>query len=70
MPADWKQHCPIDEDGLPVERQAWREGWQYRIRHGPGQPDRATVLGMVGRTALLSVWMQGFSAADSHERSG
>ena len=28
---------PSDEDEWPVQRQAWRGGWEYRMEHGPGE---------------------------------
>lgn len=65
---EWQEHCPIDESEWPAKRQAWRSGWEYRKEHGPGKPDRDTVLGMVERPSLLSVWLQGYSAADNHLR--
>lgn len=65
----WREHCPIDEDENPVLRQAWRGGWEYRMEHGPGKPDKETVLDVMGKPSLLSVWMQGFSAADNAKRS-
>jgi hypothetical protein len=65
---EWQEHCPIDEEEWPVQRQAWRSGWEYRMEHGPGKPDRETILEMVERPTLLSVWLQGFAAADNAER--
>ena len=38
------------------------------MEHGPGKPDRETILEMVERPTLLSVWLQGFAAADNAER--
>jgi len=67
---DWKDRCPIDEQEWPVQTQAWRGGWEYRMEHGPGQPDRESILEMVERPTLLSVWLQGYTAADEAERSG
>ena len=62
----WQEHCPIDEREAPVKRQAWKGGWIYRIEHGPGKPDRKTILSMVDRPSLASVWLQGFSSANTH----
>lgn len=61
---DWKDYCPIGEDEPPVKRQAWRGGWEYCMEHGPGVPDRSVVGEMGNRPALLSVWLEGYSAAD------
>lgn len=69
MPADSKDHCPIDEDELSVERQAWRGGWEYRMENGPGKPSRGTVLNVMGKPSLISTWMEGYSAADAHQRT-
>lgn len=63
MSGVWKEHCPIDEDEWPVHCQAWRGGWEYRVEHGPGKPDRKLILEMVESPGLLSVWLQGYSAA-------
>lgn len=69
MSADWKKHCPISEDEDPVLRQALRGGWEYRFEHGPGKPGKETVLNVMGRSSPLSVWMQGYSAADAHQHT-
>jgi hypothetical protein len=63
MPADWKQHCPIDEDESPGEREAWRKGWAHRKN-----PDEETAPNGMDDPLLISVWLEGYSAADRHEQ--
>lgn len=64
---DWKEHCPINEEERPVERQAWHAGWEYRMQHSGA--DAAYVDSIVQRVMeeyspeVLSVWIQGYSAA-------
>lgn len=65
---EWQEHCPIDEEEWPVQRQAWRGGWVYRKERGPDKPDRSTILEMIESPNLLSVWLQGFSEADEYFR--
>lgn len=69
MPDEWEQECPIPEDEAPAQRQAWRRGWEYRMEHGPGKPDREAMLNVMGEPSLVSVWLQGYSAADAHMRT-
>jgi hypothetical protein len=70
---EWKKHCPMDEDEWPVQRQAFRGGWEYRVQHGPGLDEEAAgpisvrVVEEYG-AGVLSAWMQGYSAADNHLR--
>lgn len=65
---DWEAHCPIDEHDHPAKRQAWKGGWMYCMEHGPGTPDPDAAREMAHRPALLSVWLQGYSAADRVQR--
>jgi hypothetical protein len=73
MAEPWKRHCPIDEEEWPVQRQAWHAGWMYRMEHGPGLSDEEAE--PIARRMLddytpsmLSVWLQGYSAADNVQR--
>lgn len=67
---NWKDHCPIDEDEWPVQRQAWRSGWEYRMEHGGGltaeeaEPIVRNAVEEYSPT-ILSVWLQGYSTAES-----
>lgn len=67
MPAEWEQHCPISEEDHPVLSQAWGCGWLHRRVHGPGVPKAKTAVKTVG-PHFLEGWLQGYSAADRHER--
>jgi hypothetical protein len=42
----------------------------HRVEHGPGKPDREAILRMVDSPSLLSVWLQGYAAADEQLRKG
>lgn len=64
----WKDHCPISEEDHPVQRQAWKRGWGHRLKYGPGEPDLERVKDVLGSSSLVSVWLQGYNAADSHLR--
>jgi len=69
---DWKDHCAIDDEH-PVQRQAWHAGWMHRMENGPGlhaSDTRETVQRSMDEygPAILSAWMQGYSAADNIER--
>ena len=69
--ADWHEHCPLDPDeARPVELHAWKDGWEYCMEHGPGAPDHGDRerTDLFARPALLSLWLQGYSAADNHLR--
>lgn len=72
MPDEWKNLCPIDEDGFPVERQAWRGGWEYRMEHGDdlekGEAHRIA-LDSIEDPSRLSAWLHGYNTADYLERS-
>jgi hypothetical protein len=72
MAEPWKRHCPIDEEEWPVQRQAWHAGWMYRMDNGAGLSDdeaepiaRRTVEEY--SPSMLSVWLQGYSAADNFQ---
>ena len=68
---DWQDHCPLDPNqARPVELKAWRDGWAYCVEHGPGAPSRGDCrrTDLFDRPALLSIWLQGYSAADNHLR--
>lgn len=67
MSASWSQQCPFHADDHPRKRKAFREGWHYRHRHGPGAPRMGEVKNTeIADEALLSAWMKGFLAADAH----
>jgi hypothetical protein len=72
MPETWKDLCPIDEEKRPIQRQAWRGGWLYRMERGPGLGEEEKPA--VDRTlekynsSVLSAWLQGYSAANSYLR--
>lgn len=66
MTETWKEHCPVDEEESPVERQAWHGGWKYRKERGPGTPKMEVAVEMAGDPGLLKVWLQGYAAADNH----
>jgi hypothetical protein len=73
MSAEWEQHCPISEDEWPVQRQAWHGGWMYRMEHGPGFSDgeaEAIKRRSIDENSpsMLSIWLQGYSAADNYQR--
>lgn len=65
---DWKEHCSIDEDEHPIQRQAWRGGWLYyweQKKNGEvssATPDWEEVQGKVD-SAMLPVWSLGYSTA-------
>lgn len=66
---DWQERCPLDPDeARPVEIKAWRDGWEYGLEYGPGAPDHGDRerTDLIERPALLSLWLQGYSAADNH----
>jgi len=71
MPDDWTDHCPIDEDEWPVQRQAWHAGWIYRMEHGPRLSDeRAKEIHLEIMSeynpSMVSIWIQGYTAAHNH----
>ena len=66
---EWQEYCPIGEEEWPVQRQAWHSGWEYRMEHGPGlnATDAETVVRRMMdeySPTILSVWLQGYSAAN------
>jgi hypothetical protein len=63
MTKTWKDHCPIEEGESPAEREAWRKGWAHRNGHDE------KALDVTGEPLLLSVWLEGYSAADRHEQN-
>lgn len=72
MPETWKEHCPINEDEHPVRRQAWHAGWIYRMEHSArikGEEARRIARRMLDdyKPSMLSIWMQGYNAADNHQ---
>jgi hypothetical protein len=72
MPELWKRHCPIDEEEWPIQRQAWHGGWMYRMHNGPLSDEEAEPIArrMLDdyRPSMLSIWMQGYNAADNYQR--
>jgi len=69
---DWQERCPLDPDETrPVELRAWKDGWAYCMEHGPGAPDHGDCerTDLIGRPALLSIWLQAYSAAHNHLQS-
>jgi hypothetical protein len=34
------------------------------MEHGPSKPDKETALNVMGKPSLLSIWVEGYSAAD------
>lgn len=68
---EWQEHCPLDSDeARPAELRAWKDGWEYCMEHGPGAPDHGDRerTDLFERPTLLSIWLQGYSAADNHLR--
>lgn len=68
MSETWKEHCPIDEDEHPVQRQAWHGGWMHRVETGPGTPGGEVGRRMIAKPSMLSTWLEGYSAADNYLR--
>jgi hypothetical protein len=69
MPTEWKRHCPIEKNDSPVKRQAFRDGWEYREEHGPGNPTLETSSEVMYSPGLLAAWLRGYAAADRQKRS-
>ena len=66
---DWKDHCPIDKDERPMQHQAWHDGWEYRMEHGPvfnGEDAEFMSADMTDKHtfSVLSMWIRGYKAAD------
>jgi hypothetical protein len=68
MPDPWKRHCPIGEDDSLARRQVWRDGWQYRKEHGPGNPTLDISSPVMDSPGLLAAWLRGYSTADRRQR--
>ena len=69
MAETWDNRCPISKEKSPVERRAWRRGWEYRTERAPGLDEekaRSIARSMIEDPDLLSAWMQGYSAADRY----
>jgi hypothetical protein len=58
------------QDDWPIQRQAWKGGWIHRVEEGPGKPERETILRLVDSPSLVSVWLQGYAAAEKKLKQG
>lgn len=63
MAAEWRKHCPYDDENGRGHQEAWRKGWFYRKSR---RPLAKKIRRRMSERPPSCTWLQGYAAANEY----